>query len=183
MYIMVKTFVSYFDVTVNLKSPLLSGQDFDVSVSIANDVDGRSNSESESRKIIFGPVLFSSVMNESKSSATFTVVSTDLLMEKSFSLFINLHCKEQNISAILKDLYVGVYQFRNVSEQSSLYFPGCQYALAVEESIQSSLVEQLLCLVKHNGELREDAPIKTIVSILLWIVSMHSTPLEKDEYV
>ena len=182
MYIMVKTFVGYFDVVVNLKSPLQVGQDFQFSVCMANDVEGRNASDStNSRKIIYGPVLFSSMMDEKKLSASFTIVNTSLLIEKSFSFFIKLHCKQHNISELLKDLYVGVHHFKNVAEQLSLFFPGCQHALAVEKSIQSSLVDQLLTLVKDNGEMKEGAPIKTIVSLLLWIVSMNASTLEKEE--
>lgn len=179
---MVKTFVGYFDVIINLKSPLKTNQDFLFSVYMANDVEGRNTSVStDADKVIYGPVLFSSVMNETKTSASFTIVNTSLLIEKSFSLFIKLHCKDHNISSMLKDLYVGVHQFKNVTEQLSLFFHGCQHAFAVESSIQSSLVDQLLSLVKDNGDMKEKEPIKTIVSLLLWIVSMNSSSLEKEE--
>ena len=182
MYIMVKTFVGYFDVIVNLKSPLKTDQDFSFSIYIANDVEGRNPSVStEAGKVIYGPVLFSSVMNETKTSASFTIVNTSLLVEKSFSLFIKLQCKDHNISSMLKDLYVGVHQFKNVTEQLNLFFPGCQHAFAVESSIQSSLVDQLLSLIKNNGDMKEEGAIKTIVSLLLWIVSMSSSSHEKEE--
>ena len=183
MYVMVKTFVGYFDVIVNLKSPLKTDQDFLFSVYMTNDVEGRNDSVStDIGKVIYGPVLFSTVMNETKTSASFTIVNTNLLIEKSFSLFIKLNCKNHhNVSSILKDLYVGVHQFKNVTEQLSLFFPGCQHAFAVESSIQSSLIDQLLSLVKNNGEMKEGGPIKTIVSLLLWIVSMNSSPLQKEE--
>ena len=78
------------------------------------------------------------------------------------------------LSTIIKDLYVGIYQFKNIPDQCSLYFDGCQHALAMEESVQLSLVRQLLDLVKNNGDTREGAPIKMIVSLLLWIASVHS---------
>ena len=108
MFVMVKTFVGYIDVIVNLKSPLSDDQDFEFSIYITSDSteDGISTNEdsttsynpqesldrnnSNNRKI-YGPISFRSVMNSSKASATFTIVSPELLVERSFPMLIKLN--------------------------------------------------------------------------------------------
>uniref|UniRef100_A0A7M5TZX2 UBC core domain-containing protein n=2 Tax=Clytia hemisphaerica TaxID=252671 RepID=A0A7M5TZX2_9CNID len=198
MFVMVKTFVGYVDIIVNLKSPLPDDdQDFEFSIYITseNTEDGISTNENRqesqdrsngNNKKIYGPISFKSVMNSSKTSATFTIVSPELLVEKSFPMLIKLSTVTQpttdseplQLSTIIKDLYVGVYQFKNVADQCGLYFDGCQHALATEESIQRSLVRQLLDLVKNNAGMREGGPVKMIVSLLLWAVSVHSRRID-----
>ena len=188
---MVKTFVGYLDVVINLKAPL-DCHDIECNVYISSDSDSMQQSSPSSNstistKKIYGPVLLSDLANDAKTSGMFTVVSPALLTEKSLSVLVKLRTISSDgssaikTSSVIKDLYVGVYQLKNLSEPSSLFFNGCQSALASEEAVHQSLVTQFLDLVDNNGDLSEYGSIKRIITLLLWIVSIYQFSSEDIE--
>jgi hypothetical protein len=180
---MVKTFVGYLDVVINLKSPL-NHHDIECNVYISSDNDSMQQPSPAgistfATKKVYGPILLSDVANDAKTSGMFTVVSPALLTEKSLSVLVKLRTitgdgsSLAKPSSIIKDLYVGVHQLKSIIDPSNLFFNGCQSALASEGSVHRSFVTQLLDLFKSNGDLSEHGSIKKIITLLLWIVSIY----------
>lgn len=168
-----------------------------------------SNGDKEDRsKLVYGPVPFSSVLSGSKTSGHFTIMVPEMICKKSLSIIVKLKHKpvmeassanlsSENIessgqgtsseepsvvigwSSIIKDIYVGVHQFKRMPP-SSICFPGCQVIFARDETTQVQLVDQLLKFIEQNGDMREEYEIKLIMRLLLWIASVHCNTVEKD---
>lgn len=77
------------------------------------------------------------------------------------------------IGDILKDVYVGVYQFKAISS-NPFYFPGCREVMLQDGEFQENLLLQYLELVKDNCDLRDDGDIKKILKVFSWITSVYT---------
>ena len=194
MFVMVKTMIGYFDIVINLKTALNDGEDFNCCVYIDQEeakTQDREHLSIDKKKLIYGPILFSQVISESKTSGHFTVVSPELISEKSVSLIVKLQktestaVKEIQLSTLIKDIYVGVHQFKNVPLKAGVFpFDACQSVVATVESVQLSLVNQLLNLLQNKGNSKEDnVAVKMIIDILLWILSVYNNDLVIERYV
>ena len=76
------------------------------------------------------------------------------------------------IADILKDVYVGVYQFKGLLP-NDFYFPGCRNILIKDAQFQENLVCQFIELVEQNADVRDGYEIKMILELLVWITSVH----------
>lgn len=74
---------------------------------------------------------------------------------------------------ILKDVYVGVYQFKTISS-NPFYFPGCREVILRDCEFQENLLFQYFELVKDNCDLRDDGDIKKILKVFSWITSVYT---------
>lgn len=206
MFVLVQTSVGYFDILVFLKSPLKEAEDFSCSFYIdesrSNGMsDGGSNSTSE--RLLCGPILFSSIMDSNKLSGQFTVMLPELLNHKSVYVIVKLEhaassksgattdagqqskSTTQNdflISEILKEVYVGVYQFKALAP-NSFYFPGCRNVLLRDTEFHQNLMDQFLELVEANVDTRPGYELQLILDLFAWIVSVYTSSDQSNWYV
>lgn len=207
MFVLVQTSVGYFDILVNLKTPLKENDDFSCSFYIdeSRKVNSQGSDTSDAvnnERLICGPILFSSVVMDNKLSGQFTIIVPELINKKSLYVIVKLErcvppkdtttATEESLKVnatppsdflmanILKDVYVGVYQFNRLVS-NSFYFPGCRNTIISDEKFQENLVDQYLELVESNGDIRHGYEIKMILELIVWITSVHVYSTLKDK--
>ncbi|XP_065681736.1 uncharacterized protein LOC100214758 isoform X1 [Hydra vulgaris] len=173
----VNTAIGYFDVVVNMKTPLKNKEDFSCSFYFDALYEGHQTIDKSQEILLCSPMLFSDVVNDSKLSGKFTVTSPNLLQYQSGKLVVKLvSCKSLlpnfSISSALKDVFVGVHKFQQISDHP-FYYTGCRQILISDANFQSNLLDQYLELVSANCSMLPGKDLKMILKILSVIVNIH----------
>jgi hypothetical protein len=191
MFLLVQTSVSHFDLIVNFKVPLAKERDLQCTIYLDEDKNNPEGSMSDGERILVGPVLFSTAMNPTRTSAQFTLVSPSLMTNRNSYVIIKFeHVKHEldqgvnwstlpwspnsdfAIPDLLQDVNIGVYQFKALPP-SDMSFPECRDMVLCDARLQEHLVDQLLECIQNSSQRSQGGTIHQLLQILSWIVASH----------